>query len=157
MLFLALSLVLSGCVTTRSSSVDSVIQSYFYDGRMKVTDKYQVTALRSEISDSGTNKKTVGLTLEYTNSDGVINTLFISSEYVDSFRILLKKSEISEGTVDSATTFKLGDYKQVEVVTAFSRSERIISIGSFDGVFAFQEADVDDVLRLLNEIQKESL
>jgi hypothetical protein len=155
LLSLVLSLVISGCVTTTSTLVDSNITSYNYNSRMKLTNSYNVSALKAITSDSETNTETVGLKLTYTDSDKAKQELLIPADKIGAFKfILLQKSQVTEGTSDGISQLEIGLYKQLNVSADFVDGERIVSIASLDGVFALKQKGVKDLFRLLDEIQK---
>lgn len=43
------------------------------------------------------------------------------------------------------------------MITDLINNKRVISINALSGTFAFHEADTNDILRLLDDIQKENM
>lgn len=158
LLTIASTFLLSGCITTYSKLIKSDIRSYAYDYRLEITEKYRVTALKTTRSNNKNDKKEVGLTLKYDDIDDVENTLFIPAGGIDAFRDLLKKkASTPERVIDAPTTINISQYKQISMITDFIGNKRVISVNSLNGTFAFHESDTNDILRLLDEIQKENM
>lgn len=158
LLILASFLLLSGCITTYSKLIKSDIRSYVYDYRLKITDKHRVTALKTTRSNNKNDTKEVGLTLKYDDVDNIKNTLFIPAADIDAFRDLLKKkASVPEGVIDTPTTMHSHAYKKVTMITDLINNKRVISINSLSGNFVFHEADTKEILRLLDDIQKENM
>ena len=143
---------LVGCIATSSSFIHSNIYTYRYDRDMIVVSKLRVTAQRTKIINKNTDETQVGLTLKYDDEEGEEHKLFISSAYIDSFEdALLPKADINN-KLDRPKKLQLG-YRQINMLTNYINGKPIVSIGSLNGVFAFQEADIQEILSILNKIK----